>query len=98
MHKVFSIRALYNRKPPEVAQFVVQGSGGEGGASNFTLHFGDLGEMGLVSEVGKFAERDGKTVISQPRYCLTDRGRHLVSSHGPEFDPTPDDTEIDVDT
>ena len=67
------------------------------GASNFTMHFGDLGEMGLVSEIGKFAQQDGKTVISQPRYRLTDRGRHLVSSHGPEFDPKQLQGEVDVE-
>lgn len=67
------------------------------GASNFTMHFGDLGEMGLVSEIGEFAQRNGRTAIRQPRYRLTERGRHLVSSHGPEFDPKQFQGEIDVE-
>lgn len=70
----------------------------EVGASNFAMHFSDLGEMGLVEEIGQFAQRDRKKkVISQPRYQLTGRGRTLVSRHGPEFDPEAIEGEIDVE-
>lgn len=78
---------------PVVQKTLVEAVGG----SDFTMHFGDLGEMGLVEEIGHISNRDGKKVIRQPRYRLTDRGRHLVSRHGPEFDPKPDEAEIDVE-
>lgn len=68
------------------------------GGSDFTLHFGDLGEMGLVEEIGRYSERNGENmVISQPRYRLTDRGRSLVSRHGPEFDPETLQGEVNVE-
>lgn len=67
------------------------------GASTFTLHFGDLGEMGLVETIGKISRNDGETTITQPRFELTDRGRSLVSKYGPSFDPKQVQGEVEAE-
>lgn len=65
------------------------------GAANFTMHFGDLREMDLVEEVGRTAHKQGEKVIHYRRHTLTEKGKRLVSSHGPEFDPTPTEAEME---